>query len=113
MSDRREFLTRLALLFAGAVMFPSAIVSNNPVFADERKEKPSIGRKQRDLLAACQKAAQRMGVFRDSTNIWHYAPDGEIQMTWTMSLPPEDSIDSSTEQIALQILKIVGFVPNP
>ena len=94
-------------------MIPN-IVSKSLVFADDGRTRPSIGRKQRDLLAACQKTAQRMGVFRDSTNIWHYSPDhGEVFMTWTMVLPPEESIDSSTEQAAQQILQIVGSVPNP
>jgi len=112
LSNRREFLTRLALLFAGALMVPSTMISNNPVGADERTERPSIGRKQRELLAACQKTAQRMGVFRDSTNITHYALDGEIEMTWTMILPPEKSIDDSTRNKALEILKVIGCAPD-
>jgi hypothetical protein len=44
-----------------------------------------------------------MGVFRDGTNIWHYANDGEIEMTWTMVLPPEHSIDDSTAALAEQL----------
>ena len=103
MPDRRGFLTRLALLLTGAVILPSVIASNNLVFADERKERPSIGRKQRDLLTACQNVAKRMGVFRDGTNIWHYANDGEIEMTWTMILPPEHSIDENTAHLAKQL----------
>lgn len=109
-------MTRLGLLFAGAVMLPSTIASNNPVSAGGRRiPGPSIGPKQRDILAACQKTAQRFGVFRDSTNITEYASDGEILMTWTMILPPETSIDDSMEQIAQQILSIpsIGSMPNP
>ena len=103
MPDRRNFLTRLAILLTGAVILPSVIVRNNLAFADDRRERPSIGRKQRDLLAACQNVAKRMGVFRDGTNIWHYANDGEIEMTWTMILPPEHSIDDSTAALAEQL----------
>jgi hypothetical protein len=44
-----------------------------------------------------------MGVFRDGTNIWHYANDGEIEMTWTMILPPEHSIDENTAHLAKQL----------
>ncbi|HKM51738.1 MAG TPA: hypothetical protein VJZ75_11225 [Candidatus Bathyarchaeia archaeon] len=102
MPDRRSFLTRVALLVTGAVMLPSVIVSNSLVHADDRY-RPSIGRKQRDLLAACQNVAKRMGVFRDGTNIWHYANDGEIEMTWTMVLPPEHSIDENTAALAQQL----------
>jgi len=96
-------LTRLALLAAGAAVLPSVIFSNNRVSADG----PTIGPRQRDLLAACKGVAKRMGVFRASTNITHYAPDGQIEMTWTMILPPENTIDDATEQLAQQILQQV------
>ena len=87
------------------------------MFADKKKERSSIGpeqeprllQRQRDVLAACQKAAQRLHVFRDSTNITHYLPDhGEIHMTWTMILPPEDSIEPAIETVAQNILKVLA-----
>jgi len=107
--DRRGFLTRLAFLFGGvigALILPSSMVKNDSVFAVEKKER-AIEKKQSDLLAACQNVAKRMGVFRDSTNIWHYANDGEIEMTWTMILPPEKSIDESTLKLAQQVNSLV------
>lgn len=103
--DRRRFLTRLALLLGGAVIFPSTIVSNDTVFATEHKEKGGMGRKQRDLLEACQTITSRMCVFR-TMMIEHYAPDGEIEMSWDMILPPENTIDEATVKFARQVCSL-------
>ncbi len=100
LSDRRRFLTRLALLFGGAVgalVLPSDLIKNNSVMA--------IGQKQSDLLAACQSVAGRMGVLR-TMSIEHYANDGQIEMTWAMILPSENSIDQSTDQLAQQLASL-------
>ena len=102
--DRRGFLTRVALLFGGmigALMLPNGLVRNDLVFAVGQKDR-AIGRKQRDLLAACQTVSNQLGVFR-TMMIEHYANDGEVEMTWTMILPPENSIKDSTVNLAQQI----------
>lgn len=83
-------------------MLPSGLVRNDLVFAVGQKDR-AIGRKQSDLLAACLAVSNRMGVFR-TMMIEHYMPnDGEIEMTWTMILPPENSITDSTLNKAQQI----------
>ena len=122
LSSRRKFLTRLALACAGAVMLPTAILNNKRVFAgDEPNIGPNqfrldscIGRKQRDVMLACQWAAQAMGVLRGSTNITHYSPDHrEVLMDWTMILPPEDKITPDMEKLAYYIKKHVPAQPPP
>jgi hypothetical protein len=64
-----------------------------------------MGRKQRDLLQACQTITSRMCVFR-TMMIEHYVPDGEVEMTWDMILPPENSIDEATVRLARQVCSL-------
>ena len=109
MPDRRGFLSKLAVFcggLIGTVLLPNSVAKNDIVHASVQPDQNWFGGiqpKQSDLLAACHDVAKRMGVFRDSTPIWHYANDGEIEMTWTMNIPPENTIDGNTDALAQKI----------
>lgn len=45
----------------------------------------------------------RSGMLRAS-EIFHYANDGQIQMDWTVAIPPEDQISADDDNIAQQVL---------
>ena len=67
----------------------------------------AVGQKQLDLLLASQTLMQKMGILR-AMAINEYANDGEVGMDWTVWLPPEDSIDQATDNLARQVLQLVG-----
>ena len=124
LSNRRQFLTRLALACAGAVMVPSAIVSKeiNRVFANgepnigpnQFKVEPCIAQRQTDVMFACQWVAQKLGVLRGSTNITHYSPDHrEVLMDWTMILPDESNITNEMHDFAKAIIGLVERTGGP
>ncbi len=79
----------------GALLLPFEMTEKSSVSA--------IGQKQSDLLEAMQTVAQKMGLYR-GMEMWGMGADGGAEMTWTMSLPPEDSISQSTDQLARQII---------
>jgi hypothetical protein len=51
---------------------------------------------------------EKGGMLRASS-IFHYAPDtGEIEMDWSVSIPPEDNISPQIDSLAQQVLTLVN-----
>ena len=71
-------------------------------------EVSAIGNKQLRLLLASKALLEKAGMLRASS-IFHYLPDtGEIEMDWSVSIPPEDNITSQTDGLAQQVLALVN-----
>lgn len=68
----------------------------------------AIGNKQLRLLLASKALLEKAGMLRASS-IFHYAPDtGEIEMDWTVAIPPENNISSQIDSLAQQVLALVN-----
>jgi hypothetical protein len=67
----------------------------------------AVGQKQLDLLLASKALMEKMGILR-AMSINEYANDGEVGMDWTVWIPSEDSIDQATDDLARQVLQLVG-----
>ena len=67
----------------------------------------AIGEKQLRLLLASKALLEKTGMLRASW-ISHYALDGEIQMDWSVSIPGEEKITPEIENLAQQVLALVG-----
>ena len=68
----------------------------------------AIGNKQLRLLLASKALLEKAGMLRASS-IFHYAPDtGEIEMDWSVAIPPEDSITPQIDALAEQVLALVN-----
>ena len=68
----------------------------------------AIGNKQLRLLLASKALLEKAGMLRASS-IFHYAPDtGEIEMDWSVVIPPEDSISPQIDALAEQVLALVN-----
>jgi hypothetical protein len=68
----------------------------------------AIGNKQSRLLLASMALLEKGGMLRASS-IFHYAPDtGEIEMDWSVSIPPEDNISPQIDSLAQQVLTLVN-----
>jgi hypothetical protein len=51
---------------------------------------------------------EKAGMLRASS-IFHYLPDtGEIEMDWSVSIPPEDDISPQIDSLAQQVLATVN-----
>jgi hypothetical protein len=105
LSSRRGFLRKgLSVLLGsalGAIALPA--LSTAPTV-----EVSAIGDRQLRLLLASKALLEKAGMLRASS-IFHYAPDtGEIQMDWTVSIPPEDSISPEIDALAQNVLTLVN-----
>jgi hypothetical protein len=68
----------------------------------------AIGNKQLRLLLASKALLEKAGMLRASS-IFHYAPDtGEIEMDWSVAIPPEDNISPQIDALAEQVLALVN-----
>lgn len=68
----------------------------------------AIGTKQLRLLLASKALLEKAGMLRASS-IFHYAPDtGEIEMDWSVAIPPEDNISPEIDTLASQVLALVN-----
>lgn len=68
----------------------------------------AIGNKQLRLLLASKALLEKTGMLRASS-IFHYAPDtGEIEVDWSVVIPPENSISSQIDSLAQQVLTLVN-----
>jgi hypothetical protein len=105
LSNRRGFLKKgLGALLGSALGF--LIVPNLKPSATV--DVSAIGNKQLQLLLASKALLEKAGMLRASS-ITHYAPDtGEIEMNWTVSIPPENSISSQINSLAQQVLALVN-----
>ena len=105
MSNRRGFLKGgLGALLGSALGF--LIVPNLKPSATV--DVSAIGNKQLRLLLASKALLEKAGMLRASS-IFHYAPDtGEIEMDWTVAIPPENSISSQIDSLAQQVLALVN-----
>jgi hypothetical protein len=67
----------------------------------------AIGSKQLRLLLASKALLEKAGMLRASS-LFHYLPDtGEIEMDWSVSIPPEDNISPQIDSLAQQVLALV------
>lgn len=69
-------------------------------------EVSAVGQKQLHLLLASKLLMEKTGMLR-AMSIFHYANDGEIEMDWTVALPPEDAISAEADNLAQQVLSLV------
>ncbi len=68
----------------------------------------AMGTKQLRLLLASKALLEKAGMLRASS-IFHYLPDtGEIEMDWSVSIPPEDDISSQIDGLGQQVLALVN-----
>lgn len=105
MSNRRGFLKRGLGALLGSV-FGFLIVPN--LKSNATVDVSAIGNKQLRLLLASKALLEKAGMLRASS-IFHYAPDtGEIEMDWTVAIPPENNISSQIDSLAQQVLALVN-----
>ena len=68
----------------------------------------AMGNKQLRLLLASKALLEKAGMLRASY-ISHYLPDaGEIEMDWSVSIPPEDNITPQLDSLAQQVMALVN-----
>lgn len=105
MSDRRGFLKRgLGVLLGSALSFLALPQLGTKITVDVS----AMGVKQLRLLLASKALLEKAGMLRASY-ISHYLPDaGEIEMDWSVSIPPEDNITPQLDSLAQQVMAIVN-----
>ncbi len=105
MSHRRGFLKRgLGVLLGSALGF--LIVPNLKPSATV--DVSAIGNKQLRLLLGSKALLEKAGMLRASS-IFHYTPDtGEIEIDWSVVIPPENRIPSQIDSLAQQVLALVN-----
>lgn len=105
MSNRRGFLRRgVAGLLGTALGFLVLPQLRSSGTVDVS----AIGDKQLRLLLASKALLEKAGMLRASS-LYHYLPDtGEIEMDWSVSIPPEDSISPQIDKLAQQVLALVN-----
>jgi len=105
LSNRRGFLKRgLGVLLGSALGFLTAPNLKPSATVDVS----AIGSKQLQLLLASKAFLEKAGMLQASS-IFHYAPDtGEIEVDWTVTIPPEDSITPQIDFLAQQVLALVN-----
>jgi hypothetical protein len=104
MSNRRNFLKRGIGVLFGSVL---GIIALPQLGTGATTEVSAIGDKQLRLLLASKALLEKVGMLRASS-IFHNAPDGEIEMNWSVSIPPEDRITSNIDSLAQQVLALVN-----
>jgi len=67
----------------------------------------AMGQKQLRLLLASKKLMDKSGMLR-AWSIFHYANNGEIEMDWSVAIPPEDQISVEADELAQRVLALVG-----
>jgi len=103
LSDRRNFLKRSAQTILGSVIAFLALPQLRT-----QPDVSAIGEKQLRLLLAAKALAEKAGMLR-AYSIYHYALDtGEIEMDWSVIIPPEDSITADTDNLAREVLALVN-----
>ena len=104
MSERRNFLKRGIQVLLGSIFAFVALPQLQKQPAGF--EAFAMGSKQLHLLLASKKLMEKTGMLR-AMSIWHYANDGEIQMDWTVAIPPENQISSDTDSLAQLVIALV------
>jgi hypothetical protein len=105
LSNRRGFLKKgLGALLASTV----ALLSLPGLKTTPTADVSAIGNNQLTLLLASKAFLEKAGMLRASS-IFHYAPDtGEIQVDWTVSIPPEGEISPQLTALAQHVLSLVN-----
>jgi hypothetical protein len=68
----------------------------------------AIGNKQLRLLQASKGLLDKAGMLR-AFSMFQYAPDtGEIEMDWSVNIPPEDEISPEIDNLATQVLALLN-----
>jgi hypothetical protein len=101
---RRDFLKKGILGTIGGLLG----LTLAPKFAPNALAEVSpLGQNQEDLLLASKALLERFGILR-AWAITEFANDGEVAMDWTVWLPPDGDIDQGTDELARQILQLLG-----
>ena len=103
--SRRNFLKKGLLGVFGGLFGLYAVpqlITTSP-----RTNVSAMGQKQLDLLLASQRLMEKMGILR-ALGIAEYANNGQVQMDWTVWIPPEEQISSDADNLALQVLQLIG-----
>jgi hypothetical protein len=105
LSNRRGFLKRGIGVLLGSALSLFAL----PQLGTKTTVNVSaIGTKQLQLLLASKALLEKAGMLRASS-IFHCLPDtGEIEMDWSVSIPPEDDISPQIDSLAQQVLATVN-----
>ncbi len=105
MSNRRSFLKKgVGVLLGSALSF----IALPQLRTEATVDVSAIGNKQLRLLLASKALLEKAGMLRASS-LFHYAPDtGEIELDWSVSIPPEDNINSQIDSLAQQVLALVN-----
>jgi hypothetical protein len=105
MADRRGFLKRgFGILLGSALGFFALPWLGSKTTVDVS----AIGTKQLRLLLASKALLEKAGMLRASS-IFHYGPDTEeIEMDWSVAIPPEDNISPQLDALAGQVLALVN-----
>ena len=105
MSNRRGFLkSGLGVLLGSALSFFALPQLGTKTIV----EVSAMGNKQLRLLLASKALLEKSGMLRASS-IFHYLPDtGEIEMDWSVSIPPEDNITPELDSLAQQVMALVN-----
>ncbi len=97
-------MRRSTAAILGSIVSLLAVPQLNPRAS---MEVSAIGEKQLRLLLASKALLEKAGMLR-AMSIFHYAPDSdEIEMDWTVILPPEDHITQDVDDLAQQVLSLV------
>jgi hypothetical protein len=105
LSNRRGFLKRGIGVLLGSALSLFAL----PQLGTKTAVNVSaIGSKQLRLLLASKALLEKAEMLRASS-IFHYLPDtGEIEMDWSVIIPPEDDISQQLDSLAQQVLATVN-----
>jgi len=104
MSNRRRFLKRGIGVVLGSILSFLALPKLGTRISTDVS---AIGDKQLQLLQATMGLLQKAGMLRASS-IFHYALDSEIEMDWSVAIPPEDEISPQINNLAQQILALIN-----
>lgn len=105
MSNRRGFLRRG---IAGLLGTALSLVVLPQLGTSPTVEVSAMGDKQLRLLLASKALVEKAGMLRASS-ISHYLSDtGEIEMDWSVSIPPEQNISQQIDNLAKQVLALVN-----
>jgi hypothetical protein len=105
LSNRRSFLKRgISVILGSAIAF----FALPQLGKNESVDVSAIGNKQLRLLQASKGLLDKAGMLR-GFSIFQYAPDmGEIEMDWSVNIPPEDEISPEIDNLATQVLALVS-----
>lgn len=104
MSNRRRFLKRGIGVVLGSILSFLVLPKLGTSISTDVS---AMGDKQLRLLQATMGLLQKAGMLR-AQSVFHYSPDSEIEMDWSVAIPPEVEISPQTDNLAQQILALIN-----